>query len=136
MEDSLLADMHAMLHAEHVALACAVAPEHFQSEVDDAKARYNNCGQLRLPWLRWRQAKTAAQAYREALERRKDPEHAAMLKRMQAELDARAKEVSDAVKAEVELAQASREHRKKLKSQRRRRVVRKKQRGRLPRRRR
>jgi len=135
MEDMLLADMHAMLHTEHAAMAGAVAPDHFQSEVDGARARYNTCGQLRMPWLKWRQMKTAAQAYQEALERRKDPEHLAMLRKLQTELDSRAKEVSDAVKTEVELAQAAREHRKRLKTQRRR-VVRTKARGGLSRRRR
>lgn len=118
LEDGLLSDMHAMLHEEHVTLAGAVAPESFQSELDSAKARYNSCGQLRLPWLRWRRSKTAVDAYSEAMERRKDPEHRAMLRKMQNELDAETERIAKAVESELTLAKDVRVHRAKVDAER------------------
>lgn len=110
-----------MLHFEHVTLAGGADADAFRDEVEGARARYSNCGRLWMPWLKWAAQKTAVQAYREAMERRKDPEHLEKLKKMQAALDTEAKEISDAVATEIELRKAAVEHKDTLKRQERQR---------------
>lgn len=117
LEDTLLSDMHAMLHREHVAIAGAVSADSFQTELESARARYNNCGQLRLPWIKWRRTKTAVEAYTDAMERRKDPKHRAMLRRTQDELDAETARIAAAVESELTLAKDVKAHRKKYHQQ-------------------
>ena len=114
--------MHGMLYTEHVAIAGgATTPEAVRDELEGAAARYNSCGELRLPWMRWAARKTAEQAYRESLERRKDPMHMKMLKDLQSELDSEAKRISDAVAQEVEIRKAATDHAKSLQDKMRKR---------------
>ena len=117
----MLGQMHQMLHFEHITMAGGADADAFRDEVDGARARYNNCGRLWLPWLKWAAQKTAVQAYKEAVARRSDPEHLAKLHKMQTSLDTEAKEISDSVAAELDLRKAAGEHREKLKLQSRRR---------------
>jgi hypothetical protein len=112
----MLAQMHQLLHFEHITMAGGADVDSFRDEMDGARARYNNCGRLWLPWLKWAAQKTAVQAYREALERRKDPEHLAKLKKMQDELDGEARRISDAVAEEMEVRKAAVEHKRQLKN--------------------
>lgn len=131
----MLAQMHQMLHFEHITMAAGADVDAFKDEVDGASARYNNCGRLWLPWLKWAAEKTPVQAYREAMERRKDPEHLAKLHKMQKDLDAEAKKIAEAVATELELRKAAVEHKEKLKTQerqRRRRYGRVSRRGKQP----
>ena len=135
LEGQLLSDMHEMLHMEHITVSGDVAAESFQGELDSAKARYNSCGSLRLPWLKWKRSKTAAEAYGEAMERRKDPAHRAQLRRMQDELEADTEKIASAVKSELSLAKDVREARAKQKKQMQE-LKRRQKRARLSRRRR
>jgi hypothetical protein len=128
----MLAQMHQMLHFEHITMASGADADSFRDEVAGARSRYNNCGRLWLPWLKWVQQKTAVDAYREAMERRRDPAHLAKLTEMQAALDAEAKHISDSVAAELELRKAAGEYREKLKLQDRQQ---RRRHGRVPRRR-
>lgn len=121
IENDLLAKMNELLYTEHVVLAGSSVIDAFREETEGAQAKFNTCGRLLMPWLQWAPMKTAAQAYREAQERRKDPEHMKKLRKMQAELDAEATRLSEAVKAEVELRKQATEHAHKLKEQPRRR---------------
>lgn len=122
LERDLLAQMHGMLHTEHVVIAGgATTPEAFRDELEGAATRYNNCGELRLPWMRWAAQKTAEQAYREAMARRKDPTHVETLKKLQGELDSEAKRISDAVSQEVEIRKAATVHAKDLQKKMRKR---------------
>ena len=114
--------MHGMLHTEHVVIAGgATTPEIFRDEVEGAATRYNSYGRLTMPWLRWAAQKTAEQAYRESLERRKDPTHMETLKKLQSDLDAEAKRISDAVAQEVEIRKAATAHSKDLQGKMRKR---------------
>ena len=127
LEGDLLAQMHRMLHSEHIVLAASSDADSFRDEVDGARSRYNNCGRLLLPWQKWAAEKTAVQAYRESVERRKDPEHLAKLNKLQSELDAETKRIAGAVSDELQLRKDAAEHTKKLKDNakhRRRRHVR------------
>lgn len=121
IENELLAKMNEMLYMEHIILEGSAGGDAFNDETEGAQSKYNACGRLAMPWLQWAPIKTAEQAMREAQKRRQDPNHMAVLERMQQELDAEAKKLSDAVKAEVELRDRAVEHAKKLKQQPRRR---------------
>ena len=123
LESEVLSKMHEMLHTEHVVLAGVVDPDSFRDEVDGARARYNSCGRLLVPWEKWAPPKTAVQAYNEAQERRKDPTHLARLKELQADLDAEGKRMADAVELEKQIRKEAAEHdaKSKLRARQRRR---------------
>lgn len=121
IENDLLERANEMLYMEHVTLAAPATGDAFRDEIEGAQSKFNTCGRLLMPWLQWAPMKTAAQAYREAQERRKDPDHKAMLQKLQADLDNQAKELSDAVKAEVEVRKQAVEHAHKFKLTNRRR---------------
>lgn len=121
IETDLLERVNELLYLEHVTLAAPATGDTFRDEIEGAQSKFNTCGRLLMPWLQWAPMKTAAQAYREAQERRVDPEHRAKLQQMQAELDGKAKELTEAVKAEVELRKRAVEHAKTFKLTERRR---------------
>jgi len=121
IENELLVKMHEMLYMEHIVLAGSATGDSFREETEGAQTKFNTCGRLAMPWLQWAPMKTAAQAYREAQERRKDPQHMAMLQKMQAELDAEAKRIEDAVKMEMELRKQATEHAHTMKQKSKRR---------------
>lgn len=123
LESELLSRMHEMLHTEHIVLAGDVDPDSFRDEVDGARARYNSCGRLLVPWEKWAPPKTPVEAYREAQERRKDPEHLARLNQMQADLDAEGKRLAAAVELEKQIRKEAAEHdaKSKLRARQRRR---------------
>jgi hypothetical protein len=115
IEDELMAEVHATLHLEHSIMSLAADDEGFHKETAAAKSRYTNYGELKLPWLKWTPEKTAADLWKAAQERRKNPEWMAWLEQEQARLDAAAASISQQVNEDLELRKAVREHHEKLK---------------------
>jgi hypothetical protein len=107
----MLAQLHAMLHVEHAMAAGGSSEEGFNEELRNAKSRYTSCGKLMMPWLKWGPDKTAAESYREAQKRHEDPEYKAALRQLQADMDAEAKTISDAVQHEIQLRKESAQYR-------------------------
>jgi hypothetical protein len=133
LEDELLAETHKLRFMEHLIWSSVSDADHFESETDGMKARFDSYGKLRMPWLEWGPKKGILDLYRESRERRKDPAYMARLKQMQAELDGRAREIAQAVETELEVRKQSVEHRVAL-AEKARRVIRRR-RGRVYRRR-
>jgi len=105
LERDMLAKLHELVYYEHLATMSALVEEDFRKERDSARSRHVQRGQLVVPWLRWLPERTVADLVRASQERRNDPVYMAQLQQLQAELDADAQRIQEAVDAELRLRQ-------------------------------
>ena len=87
----MIAELHQMIYSEHLATMTALTGNEFADERSNARDQYRKAGQLKLPWLRWAPQKTITDLWNESRERRKDPTYMDNLRKLQQELDDRAR---------------------------------------------
>lgn len=111
LERDMLGELDALIYSEHLMTMNALDGDDFGEERRTARDVYNRLGRRLMPWVRWTPDKTPADMWRDAQERHKDPAYMASIRRMQAELDARAETIKAAVQTEMEVRKAAQKDR-------------------------
>jgi hypothetical protein len=93
---------------QHVSVAGGLESDDFETEIGKAHERYYQVAKAVAPWLQVRPMKSAAEAWADLQERRKDPVHMAWVAKEQKLLDDRAAKYKEAVKQQLELADIAR----------------------------
>jgi hypothetical protein len=117
IEKERLARLSELAFHQYVAVGTACGGEDSTNVLYQARESYVEVVNALTPWLPIKPIRTAAQAWAELQERRKDPKHMEWVREAQARVDAQAKQHTDVVAAELELRKAYIEQQKQQEAQ-------------------